>query len=204
MQPSSSTPPTGEARGGDRITIVSGLPRSGTSMMMAMLGAGGMPLLTDASRPPDINNPGGYFEYAPARAIPREASWLETARGRAVKVISFHLFDLPPDFEYDIVLMERNLGEVLASQRRFRAGQGAAPVERGDEMALFEAHLRHLKVWLAAQAHIRFHRAGYGDAVRDPLGFCSRVAGFLERPLDTAAMAAAVRPALYRQREAAR
>ena len=98
------------------ITVVSGLPRSGTSMMMRALDAGGIPALSDNSRAADIDNPFGYFEYEPVKALRRQAGWLEAARGHCVKIIYRLLYDLPDTLPYRIVFMERNLDEVIASQ----------------------------------------------------------------------------------------
>ena len=99
------------------IVVVSGLPRSGTSLMMQMLQAGGMPLLTDGRRAADGDNPKGYCEFEPAKRLKDDASWLGAAEGRAVKLVSALLFDLPPERRYRVIFMTRDLDEVLASQR---------------------------------------------------------------------------------------
>src|SRR5262245_34520180 len=98
------------------IVVVSGLPRSGTSLMMQMLQAGGMPLLTDDLRPADTNNPKGYWEYEPVKRLQQDNTWMHKAEGKAVKVISVLLQYLPPQHTYKIIFMQRPMQEVLASQ----------------------------------------------------------------------------------------
>src|SRR5579872_1312474 len=100
----------------DFVTIVSGLPRSGTSMMLRMLAAGGLPILTDGVRTPDEDNPHGYLEWEGVKSLARDASWVASARGKGVKVIYYWLRDLPRDCRYRVIFMRRDLDEVLASQ----------------------------------------------------------------------------------------
>ncbi len=113
------------------ITVVSGLPRSGTSLMMQMLVAGGLPALTDAVRSPDESNPRGYFEFEPVKRLRTDASWLEQARGRAVKIIHLLLRELPTDgrFQYRVLFLRRPLEEVIASQSAMLARAGKASAE---------------------------------------------------------------------------
>ena len=106
------------------VTIVSGLPRSGTSLAMQMLRAGGITLLTDRVRPPDEDNPRGYHEFEPVRQTARDPAWLKAAQGKAVKMVFRLLYDLPPDYTYRVVLMTRKLEEVVASQRVMLARSG--------------------------------------------------------------------------------
>src|SRR5215510_4110835 len=94
----------------DTITIVSGLPRSGTSMMMKMLAAGGLEPLTDNIRTADEDNPKGYFEFERVKQIEQDNTWLEYARSRVVKLISALLNLLPPSCHYQVVLMVRVAG----------------------------------------------------------------------------------------------
>lgn len=106
------------------VTIASGLPRSGTSLVMQMLRAGGMTLLTDRVRPPDEDNPRGYYEFEPVKQTASDPAWLKAAQGKAVKMVFRLLVDLPPDYAYRVVLMTRKLEEVLASQRVMLARSG--------------------------------------------------------------------------------
>src|SRR5512134_4034770 len=109
------------------ITVVTGLPRAGTSLVMQMLVAGGVPILVDGARPADADNPRGYLEFAPVKRLREDASWLPRARGRAVKVVVPLVCDLPPSERYRVLLVERDVREVLASQRTMLAGRGHAP-----------------------------------------------------------------------------
>ena len=99
------------------LTVVSGIPRSGTSLMMSMLESGGMPVLIDEVRGADIDNPRGYYEYEAVKALKHDASWVAQSCGKAVKMVYLLVYDLPPDIEYRILFMHRNIDEVLASQR---------------------------------------------------------------------------------------
>jgi LPS sulfotransferase NodH len=188
----------------DYVTVVSGAPRSGTSLMMRMLEAGGIPALTDGQRPPDAHNPHGYFEYSPVKrlALGDAASWIEAARGQAVKVIYRLLTHLPPRMSYRIVFMERDLEEVFASQRDMLRAQGdaAASQESARLIPAFAAELRVVKDWLARQPGMSVLSVPYAEVVREPLKWSHEVARFLGGGLDETAMAAAVDAGLYRHR----
>lgn len=182
------------------ITIVSGLPRSGTSMMMAMLQAGGMPLLIDGARPPDTDNPRGYFEYAPVMRLRTDHAWAGEARSKAVKVISWLLEDLPPIHAYRVVFMRRELAEVIASQRAMLMRRGK-PADGDPHMAaLFEKHLRHVEEWLTAQRHMRVLMVDHRHALEHPHDTAMTVNAFLGGGLDDDAMASIIDRALHRQR----
>lgn len=184
------------------MTVVSGLPRSGTSLMMQMLGAGGVPLLCDAARPPDEDNPRGYFEYEPVKRLARDASWIPMAEGKAVKVVYSLLRYLPPGRDYRIVFMTRQLTEVVRSQHAMLARLGTAGSTLGGEKlaALFEGQLGHLDRWLDAQPGISVLRVSHLDAIRSPERVAASVNGFLGGVLNETAMANAVDPQLHRQR----
>ncbi len=187
----------------EAITIVSGLPRSGTSMMMGMLEAGGLPVLTDSLRRADEDNPRGYYEFELVKKIEKEQGWLEEARGKAVKLISALLKYLPPTYSYQIIFMRRSLAEVLASQRQMLIRRGEPPSTVDDERmaALFEKHLAAVEQWLATQPHMRVLYVRYDEVVADALAQAQRVNEFLGGGLDVERMAAAVDRALYRQRQ---
>ncbi len=184
------------------ITVVSGLPRSGTSLMMQLLGAGGLFLLTDGVRGPDIDNPRGYFEYEPVKRLERDCDWIELARGKAVKVISSLLPSLPPGLRYQVLLMLRPIEEVLASQRAMleRSGRAAATFEDDGLGASFARELDRVRRWLAEQEKVRVLELDYTALVASPRAGIEAIVRFLGRPLDPVRMAAAVDPALYRQR----
>jgi hypothetical protein len=188
----------------DAIVVVSGLPRSGTSMMMRMLAAGGVEPVTDGRRTADIDNPGGYYELERVKKIPAgDVGWLADSRGKAVKVIAAVLFDLPEDYTYKVILMKRRMEEVLASQRRMLINRGQDPdVVPDEEMArLFSGHLERVEVWLDERTNVDHVEVDYNQLVTGGGSDAARrISEFLRRPLDTAAMEAVVDPALYRRR----
>jgi hypothetical protein len=183
------------------ITIVSGLPRSGTSLMMQMLAAGGMPILTDGERTPDTDNPRGYCEWEPAKLLPKNPELIAQAEGKAVKVISQLLLALPLSYEYRIVFMQRPLAEVVASQEEMIKRRGLPVVVPASQMmAALENHLKQVKAWLRGKTNIALHSVAYGDVVSQPGNVCSAVRDFLSFALDIEAMQQQVDPGLYRQR----
>ena len=186
----------------DIITVVSGLPRSGTSMMMKMLEAGGMQPLTDGIRAADEDNPKGYYEYERVKQIEDDKAWLEDARGKSVKMIAALLKHLPPEYRYEVVFMRRDLEEVLASQRRMLVRRGESPDTVPDErMAeLFQKHVEQVEAWIADQPNMTVLYVDHGDVLEDAEGQAQRVSEFLSHTLDVATMAAVVDRSLYRQR----
>jgi hypothetical protein len=184
------------------ITIVSGLPRSGTSMMMKMLEAGGMPVLTDHVRAADADNPNGYYEFERVKQIARDQSWLPEARGKAVKIISELLKHLPPDYEYKVIFMRRQIEETLASQRQMLIRRGEVINRAGDKRLaeLFRRHLVWLDSRLKKQANTGLVYVDYGAVIANPVEQAKKVNQFLHHRLDIEAMAGVVDPALYRQR----
>ena len=194
-------------RVGPPIVVVSGLPRSGTSMMMRMLEAGGVPIVADGVRTADVSNPRGYFELEAVKELDkpgRPLPWLPAARGRAVKIISFLLTWLPEDYDYRVIFMDRDLDEVLASQHQMLERRGEAPADAArqaaDMRATYESHLTQVRRFLGVRPCFSTLEVSYRDAVADPSGTAARVAAFLGRRLDTAAMARAVEASLYRNR----
>ncbi|MFP4502428.1 MAG: sulfotransferase family protein [Candidatus Hydrogenedentota bacterium] len=178
--------------------IVSGLPRAGTSMLMRMLAAGGMPLLTGEHRTADADNPHGYFEYAPVKRLRDDASWLPEARGKAVKVISFLLPHLPPDEDYRLIYLRRAIPEVVASQRIMLERQGIDPGDDPRTAALLEKHVRHMEAWIPAQGHFACLMLEHRAVIEKPQHAAAVINDFLGRGLDVASMTAAVDPALHR------
>lgn len=187
------------------IVIVSGLPRSGTSMMMRMLAAGGVPLVTDDARQPDPSNPLGFFEDERVKQLPRgDAGWLADAAGCAVKVVSPLLRFLPPHYPYDVLFMQRPIEEVMASQATMLKQRGAVWDASADDRvrADYTRHLTAVQIWIAAQPYMRTLNVPYADVVSEPATHAAQIAMFLRRELDVPAMAAAVDRALHRQRSA--
>jgi hypothetical protein len=187
------------------IIVVSGLPRSGTSLMMKMLAAGGLPLLVDGLRQPDDDNPEGYFELERVKALATgDHAWLPEARGRAVKIISYLLQFLPGTYSYRVIVMQRRMNEILASQRRMLIRRGEPVDTLSDEKlaAISARHLQQVQSWLAAQSNIAVLSVDYNALVADPLPHVASVDTFLGGRLNVVAMSAAINPQLYRNRAA--
>jgi LPS sulfotransferase NodH len=183
------------------ITIVSGLPRSGTSLMMQMLDAGGRPILTDRERRPDVDNPRGYLEWEPAKLLPKQPERIDEAEGKAVKIISQLLLSIPKGREYRLIFMERPLAEVLASQEKMLLNRGVkSAVDTAVMTAAFRDHLKEIIAWLEERADIPICRIGYRRLLNDPASCARKIRDFLELDLDADAMAAQVDPSLYRNR----
>jgi hypothetical protein len=190
----------------DFITIVSGLPRSGTSLMMQMLQAGGMQVLTDGRREPDESNPRGYFEHEGVKHGRKDLSWLEQARGKTVKVIHLLLLQLPLDRNYRVVFMLRNLEEVIASQRAMLQKQGRADTKLTDAKlaAVFETQLDQVRQWLAEHANFHVLYINHASLIENLLATAEQINQFLGGNLLVTNIAGAVRPELHRQRKSAR
>lgn len=182
------------------IFVVSGLPRSGTSMMMQMLAEGGAPMLTDEKREADINNPKGYMEYEKVKSLHLDQSWLDQAQNQTVKVVAPLLHFLPEKFGYKIILMERDLGEVITSQQKML---GKETRKDALPMSLFTAYknqLTKVESWAESQPKVKVLRVQYSNVIEKPLEEAERIAAFLELPLDTRKMASVVDPELYRNK----
>jgi len=187
------------------ITIVSGLPRSGTSLMMSALKAGGMPLLVDGVRQSDDNNPKGYFEYERVKKLAKgDSEWLFKAQGKAVKIISALLEYLPDEYHYQVIFMERDIEEILASQKRMlerNDKKAESPVADEAMKQYYQAHLSEIKAWLQKKDWIRCMFVSYNDILFDPEKVFSQVTHFSDHDLDSGAMAEVVEPSLYREQQ---
>lgn len=186
------------------ITVVSGLPRSGTSMMMKALAAGGIPVLTDHERAADESNPNGYFEFERVKQLRQgDSDWLAGAQGKAVKIISALLEHLPPDYHYKVIFMRRNMEEILASQRQMLLRKGENPDTASDEQmaALFQDHLNRVENFLARHPQIETLQINYNELVHEPEPHFEQIRRFLGLPVDIRRMLPVVDPALYRERQ---
>jgi broad-specificity NMP kinase len=189
----------------DRFVIVSGLPRSGTSMMMKMLEVGGIPVLTDHEREADEDNPKGYFEFERVKKLKEgDFGWLPQVKGKVVKVIAALLTHLPSDYEYDVIFMRRAMPEILASQKQMLIRRGENPDKVKDEeiAALFDKHLAQVIGWAKKQKNIRLIEVDYNVALKNPTPIVKRVNDFLGDQLNIEMMASVIDPKLYRQRKA--
>jgi hypothetical protein len=189
------------------VNIVSGLPRSGTSMMMRMLEAGGIEPLTDYVRTADEDNPRGYYEFERVKQIKNDTDWLAEAGGKVVKMVSMLLLDLPPNRRYRIVFMRREMREILASQRKMEERQGKE-IKKGKEAEaedrvlaeLFRKHLIKVHSFLDKAGNIELLYVRYNDIIADPRSEAEKVNRFFGDILDVEKMVEVVEPELYRQR----
>ncbi len=188
---------------GEALVLVSGLPRSGTSMAMKMLEAGGMDVIQDGIRTADIDNPKGYYEDERIKNLADmpDKSWLRDIRGRVIKVVSSLLQYLPAENRYKVIFMRRNLQEVLASQAKMlqrRGEQHDAPDEEMQKM--YEQHLEKVSFQLRFRKNFEVLYLDYREALEKPREAAEKIAAFLERKMDLDAMAGVVDPSLYRNR----
>ena len=184
------------------IVVVSGLPRSGTSMMMKMLEAGGLGVLTDDIRTADLDNPKGYYEFERVKQIETDQAWLPEAQGKAVKMIAALLKHLPTSYRYKIVFMRRDMSEILASQKQMLVHRGEPSSQVSDDHMsdLFEKHLTLVESWLDRQPNMDVLYVHYRDVLDTPAEQAQRINRFLGGALDEAQMATVVDPQLHRQK----
>lgn len=185
------------------VVIVSGLPRSGTSMMMKVLEAGGLPVLIDGLRAADPDNPEGYYEFERVKELDKgDTAWVADAQGKVVKVISALLEFLPPDYQYRVIFMHRNIEEVLNSQRKMlaRRGEDVEAVKDAEMADLFAKHLVKVKAWLRAQPNFSALDIDYNTMIQNPDTHIRMINQFIDNALDEQAMAKMIDPNLYRNR----
>ena len=185
------------------VVIVSGLPRSGTSLVMAMLEAGGVPALTDGRRPPDADNPNGYRELDAVKHLATDATFLASADGRAVKIVVPLVRQLPvdPGLDFHVIMVERDLDEVLASQAALIERKGLRPALAAAQLkpALARQWEESRRV-LTQHPNVRLLVLNHRQILAQPAPTATQIATFLPASLDTVAMARVVDPRLYRQR----
>ena len=186
----------------ESIIVVSGLPRSGTSLMMQMLAAGGIEVVTDGQRKSDDDNPRGYYEDERVKSMGRDNRWLGQARGKAIKVISALLFHLPCRWSYKTILMERDLDEIIRSQNKMLSRSDAyTPDSHAAVMAeKFSTHLDQVRAWLTQQPNLDVVFVPYRAVIEAPETQAHRVQELVRRSLDIDKMVQVVDPTLYRNR----
>jgi hypothetical protein len=184
------------------ITIVSGLPRSGTSLMMQMLVAGGMTPLSDGERRADEDNPRGYLEWERIKQLPKNPGCIAEAEGKVVKVISQLLLALPAGHEYRVIFMQRPMAEVLVSQDQMlrRRGTYKEGADQASVSAAFEKHLREVYAWMDSKRYVKILRVPYHDALHQAKEIALQLEQFLGIHLNIEAMVQQVDGSLYRNR----
>lgn len=184
------------------ITIVSGLPRSGTSLMMQMLVAGGITALSDGERRADIDNPKGYLEWELIKQLPKDPTLIAQAEGKVVKAISQLLLSLPLTHQYRIIFMQRPLAEVMKSQEEMLRRRGTADpgVDPAAITRAFQAHLYEVNTWLNGKPNVSVLRVHYHSLLKEGKDTAEKIAAFLGLPLNIEAMTQQVDQNLYRNR----
>ena len=198
--PAAPAAPAAEALQGVEVAVVSGLPRSGTSMLMQMLVAGGLRAFTDRAREADASNPRGYFEHERVKALAHDKGWVPEADGHAVKVVAPLLPHLPTGPAYRVVFVERDLEEVLRSQSAMLARLDRPAADADVLRPVYRRHLTAARAWLTAQPRADALALTHAEVLADPAGAAALLNAFLGGHLDEAAMAAVVDPTLHRQR----
>lgn len=186
----------------DEIIVVSGLPRSGTSMMMKMLAEGGLAVVTDNLRTADEDNPKGYYELEKVKQLDKDSSWVGECQGKAVKIISMLLKPLPKEYRYKVIFMRRKMDEILASQKQMlvRRGQPTDTIPDAKMAEMFDKHLKDIEAFLAREPHFDCLYISYNDVLENAAENIERVNEFLGGGLDAVAMHRVVDRALHRQR----
>ena len=190
---------------GAPIIVVSGLPRSGTSMLMKMLEAGGIEIVSDRIRTADEDNPKGYYELEKVKELDKteNKSWLNELRGKAVKIISYFLKDLPNTNNYKVIFMERNFREMIASQNKMLLHRGESVDTSKDEKMIqnFKNHLRKIRHMLDHEPYFETIFINYGHMLKNPLEEVEKLNNFLGGDLDKEKMVGVIDPNLYRNRQ---
>lgn len=175
-------------------------------MMMKILAEGGLPTVTDQSRIADQDNPNGYFELEAVKKMAEgNVAWLAEAGGKAIKVISALLEHLPQNYFYKIIFMEREIKEILASQRKMLANRNEVMKSSDGEVEQqFQRHLSTLKPWLARQPNMELLYVSYNTLVADPEPLCRRLIEFTGASLHLGRMLSVPDKELYRNRVSVR
>jgi hypothetical protein len=180
------------------IVIVSGLPRSGTSMMMQMLSNGGLTALTDDIRAQDISNPKGYFEYEKVKSLAQDAEWLHLAQGKVVKVIAQLVPFLPKQFNYKIIMMHRDIKEILSSQQKMLGKDTAViPFALSD---IFTKQLQQTEQFISYQSNMEVLPVQYKEVIESPLEQAQSIASFLGMALNIDSLMKSIDKDLYRNK----
>lgn len=188
----------------DCIIVVSGLPRSGTSMMMKMLETGGVEILTDNLREADANNPKGYYEFERVKQLKDgDFAWLPDAVGKVVKIVTGLITFLPADYNYKVIFMQRELTEVLSSQKKMlgRLGKGDDNIPDDKMAKIYQGHLKQVEKWISEQPNVEVLYVSYNAMLSDPTASLQEVNALLGGGMDVEMMAGVVDKELYRERK---
>ena len=170
--------------------------------MMKMLEAGGISPLTDNLRTPDDDNPKGYYEFERVKQLPGDTEWIPEARGKAVKVLAELVKHLPSSENYRIIFIQRELDEIIESQRKMliRRGEDPDTVSAHELKVLFTKYLGILKGWLNTQSNVRVLYVSYNEILSTPKENIRKIDAFIDNRLNTESMMESIDSSLYRNR----
>jgi len=185
------------------VIVVSGIPRSGTSLVMQMLATGGVDIATDNIRKADRDNPKGYFEVEKVKKLKNDANWLKDIKGKTIKIISPLLYHVLPTLRYKIIFVQRNMQEILDSQNKMyqRLQKNTPDIEDSVLAEKFNLHLKKIQDWIKKMNNIECLYVHYREILNDPFGHAQKIQEFLHLPLDIEAMSNVVDASLYRNRK---
>lgn len=184
------------------IIVVSGLPRSGTSMLMQVLNAGGVPVYSDEKREADTHNPNGYFETEAVKRLAQNADFLKEAKGKVVKIVSPLLRYLPTEHTYFIILVERPMLEILLSQEKMK-GRKQEEIMRNFPFKLavdFEEEQQRVHQWLNNQSNIKVITIKYLDCIARPTQVVQQIGDFLPVKFNPEKAVTAINKKLHRNK----
>ena len=186
----------------DFITVVSGLPRSGTSMMMKILESGGLEVYQDGIREADIDNPKGYYEYEKVKKLKENSDWLENVKGKAIKIIFNFLYNLPADLKFKIIFMKRDLDEVINSQNKMIKRRGEVSKISNEQLkGLYLEEIAKIEKWLSSKPNMNVLYIKYSNVVENPDAEVLKINSFLDNCLNASGMKNAIDNSLYRNKK---
>lgn len=179
------------------ITIVTGLPRSGTSLMMQILNKSGLEILSDGVRQKDISNPEGYYELEAVKGIVKDNSFLKNAVGKVVKIVAPLPMFLDKTLHYRVIFMRRDIEEILRSQEKMLNKDQSA--EREKFSAIYNTHIQKTYQFFELNK-IPFQDVYYKDLIADPEVELKKIIQFLNLECGWNDLAQVVNPELYRNK----
>lgn len=179
------------------IIVVTGLPRSGTSLMMQILDRAGIPILQDGKRESDISNPKGYYELEAVKGIVQDNSFLDGAEGKAVKIVAPLPLHMNTSNNYRVIFMRRDLEEILLSQEKMLNKDQTS--EREKFRTIYEFHIKKTYRFFQ-ENNIPYLDVSYNELMDNPAETLKTVVNFLNVDADPAVLAGVVSPELYRNR----
>jgi hypothetical protein len=179
------------------IIIVTGLPRSGTSLMMQIFDKSNISVLTDGKREKDISNPEGYYELEAVKGIVKDNSFLKDASGKVVKIVAPLTIFIDKSLKYKAVFMRRDMDEILRSQEKMLLKDQTS--EREKFRTIYEFHLK--KTYKFFQENkIPYLDIQYKELVNEPDTVLKSLIEFCGLSSSVEDLASVVKPELYRNR----